>query len=276
MDLKKDLIKKSKKENATKTKKKYEPSYNEANAEKTNTIESRIIESRMNRLFVEMRNVEHLDEVRTGLHASAIITSDNDFCYREQVLSLFYHQNQGKELSVGLLKIFAAGNSIHEKWQTMFEKSGILIKNEVRSFSAKYDLLFTPDSIVSLNGKDYVVEIKSMNTFAFQKAKSHPMGQKQCMLYMHLLGIPNGFVLVEDKNSQDIKVFPVEYDYQAVLPYLDRLNEVQELKKDFVENRVVPSRKCDDANCKRALECNMRDVCFGSREIRRELRLKNN
>jgi CRISPR/Cas system-associated exonuclease Cas4 (RecB family) len=215
-----------------------------------------------------------LVETRAGLHASAIISSDSEFCYRAQLLSLFYEQAQGQNLPVKLLKIFAAGTSIHEKWQNMFEKGGICIKNEARSFSEKYDLYFTPDSIVEIGGKIYVCEIKSMNTFSFLKATSHPSGQKQCLLYMHLLGIENGFVLAEDKNNQEIKIFPVEYDYMKVAPFLDRLNEIQEMKKAFIEDKAVPPRKCGSSTCKAAEACNMHDVCWGSSSTRKTLRLK--
>lgn len=228
----------------------------------TNSSESLIIKQRLNKLFVEMRDINNLEEERAGLHGSAIIESETSFCFRCQLLSLFYKQGQGKDLPIDLLRIFKEGNAIHEKWQNMFEKAGIAIKNEARSYSTKYDLYFTPDSIIKIDGRIYVVEIKSMNTFSFKKATSHPSGQKQCMLYMHLLGIPNGFVLGEDKNTQQFEIFPVEYSYEKVLPYIYRLNEIQLMKKNFIENKEVPPRKCKNANTKKAMECPMRDCCF--------------
>lgn len=237
-----------------------------------NSSETLVIKQRLNKLFIEMRDTRHLDEERAGLHGSAIIDSDANFCYRCQLLSLFYKQGQGKDLPVNLLRIFSEGNAIHGKWQDMFEKAGIAVRNEARSYSEKYDLYFTPDSIIKINGKLYVVEIKSMNTFSFKKATSHPSGQKQCMLYMHLLGIPNGFVLAEDKNSQEFEIFPVVYDYNKILPYIARLNEIQEMKRDFIKSKTVPPRKCKNANVKRALECSMRDCCFNIGEGRIKLK----
>lgn len=221
-----------------------------------------VLEHKLNSFFYTMRDEGNAEEKRVGLHASSIIQSDDVFCHRAQVLSLFYEQGQGHDLPVGLLKIFAAGDSIHEKWQNMFIKNGICVKNEARSFSEKYDLIFTPDAILNINNKLYVGEIKSMNTFSFKKATSHPSGEKQCLIYMHLLGIEDGFVLAEDKNDQNIKVFPVKYDYKKVLPYIDRLNEVQEMKKEFLENKVMPARKCRSSDVKRAQSCNLRDCCF--------------
>lgn len=37
---------------------------------------------------------------RVGLHASALIKGDKEFCLRQQVLSLIYRQLQGEQISV--------------------------------------------------------------------------------------------------------------------------------------------------------------------------------
>lgn len=270
VDFKKQLIKESNKVKEAKETKLIKEIKKVKAATTVNTADTLVIEHKLNKMFLTMR--DHREETRAGLHGSAIIQPDSSFCYRAQLLSLFYEQTQGHELPVGLLKIFAAGNSIHEKWQTMFEKCDVCVKNEARSFSEKYDMYFTPDSILRINDKLYVCEIKSMNTFSFKKATSHPSGEKQCLLYMHLLGIEDGFVLAEDKNDQNIKIFPVKYDYEKVLPYIDRLNEIQEMKKDFVENKTVPERRCKSSETKQALSCNMRECCFNIGNGRKKLK----
>lgn len=222
-------------------------------------ISGLVIQSKLNKLFY-LR--DHHDEERAGLHASAIIVSDNEFCYRQQVLSLIYRQNQGEQLPVKLLRIFAEGEAIHRKWQNLFVKAGIAEHIEARHYSEEYELYFTPDAVINLDGTKYVVEIKSMNTFSYQKAKSHPTGRKQLLLYMHLLGIPQGFVLAEDKNTQDWQPFMQRYDYDQVVPYLERLHQVQELKQNFLKFQEMPARKCKNSTCKKAAECPMRDACF--------------
>ena len=52
---------------------------------------------------------------RVGLHASALIKGEKDFCLRQQVLSLIYRQLQGEQIPVGLKRIYKEGNTIHEK-----------------------------------------------------------------------------------------------------------------------------------------------------------------
>lgn len=97
---------------------------------------SMLVKNRLEKLFIEDRDHEN----RYGLHASAIIAPEKEFCYREQVLSLFYEMNQGEQLPVKLLKIFAQGNAMHEKWYSLFKRAGIDVAIERSLFIPEYDL----------------------------------------------------------------------------------------------------------------------------------------
>ncbi len=176
-------------------------------SESSNEMQSMLIMQQFNKLFYMRENRE---EERAGLHASSITASDNDFCYREQMLSLLYKQNQGENFSVGLMRIFAAGNSIHEKWQKLFVLAKIAIGIESRSFSEQWEVYLTPDAILELLGKQWICEIKSVNTYQFKKMKSHPKAEKQAQFYMHFMGIPRALILCEDKNTQEVKIFIIK------------------------------------------------------------------
>lgn len=207
---------------------------------------------------------------RAGLHASAIIVSDDKFCYRQQVISLFYKMSQGEHLPVPLKRIFEEGNAIHEKWQRLFIRAGYsdASRLDVSQFNEDYDLGFTPDIICEfpLGGslREMVVEIKSVNTYSFSKMLSHPSAKKQLFLYMYLTGIHEGFVLCDDKNTQDIKVFYYQYEEKEVKKYVNRLKKIQEYKRDLIEKGKMVKRhkKCTDPECKMAKECNLRDACW--------------
>lgn len=225
-----------------------------------------LLEQELNALF-SLPGRDH--EERTGLHASAIIASPTQFCLREQILSLFYKRNKENNLPVGLLRIFKEGNCIHEKWQDMFVKAGIAKGIEDRGYSALFDLFMTPDAIIEVNGKLYVVEIKSCNTFSYKHMiDSHPSGTKQLQLYMHFLCIPNGFVLAEDKNNQEFKIFPVKYEPNQARPYVERLYEIKEARERYMMERKLPIRMCGSHGCKRAMGCGMSDACFGKKRIK--------
>ena len=223
---------------------------------------------------------------RKGLHASAMIVSDDKFCYRQQVLSLFYKQLQGEQTSVGLKRIFAEGDAIHEKWQRLFIRGNLCnpLDCDYSRFAEDFDLSYTPDIICqipanySLTGVydekvekvPYIVEIKSVNTFTYKKQKYHASGRKQCQLYMYLTGIHNGIVLCDDKNTQEFKVYKYEYNPNEIKKEIRRLEQVQEYKRQLLKQKKLVKRheKCTGYTSKKAQECPMRDVCFGKSKER--------
>ena len=87
----------------------------EGNRTKLNSNEEQEIEQVLNSLFYLDKNIDEElkflksvmtrgqeSQERKGLHASAVIVSDDKFCYRQQVLSLFYKQLQGEQNSAAL------------------------------------------------------------------------------------------------------------------------------------------------------------------------------
>lgn len=230
--------------------------------------ESRDLQAKINQLFYRDKQIDKelqfLRSVMTrgqetterkGLHASAIIKSDKEFCYRQQVLSLFYKQAQGENVPIGLKRIFSEGDAIHEKLQRLFIRGGYAdpLDCDFSRFAVEYDLSYTPDIICTVDGVKMVGEIKSMNTYAFQKQREHISGKHQLYLYMYLTGIHKGFTLCEDKNTQDIKVMVYDFDFKEVQPYVARLERIQLLKNRFIKYHKIVKR---DINCK-SLTCKM-------------------
>lgn len=206
---------------------------------------------------------------RKGLHASALIASDNEFCIRAQVLSLVYKQAQDADVSIALKRIFEQGNAIHEKWQRMFLRAGWsdVSQLDVTQFNKQYKVSYTPDIICFIPEfyKGLMVgEIKSVNTFQFQKMVHHPSAGKQLMWYLYLTGIKKGFVLSEDKNTQAIKLEVYDYDESKVSTYIERCESIMYYyHKLYDEHRMVA--RPDDASgieCKKCRSCNMKYACW--------------
>lgn len=218
-------------------------------------------ESRFIKMLLER---EGENQERVGLHASAMLASDNEFCLRQQVLSLLFKQIQNENISASLARVFEEGNCIHQKWQRLFIAAGLGKPEDMdrHRYIQKYELSYTPDARINIFGDDVLVEIKSMNTYSFQKATSHPSGEKQLNFYLCLENLPWGFVLAEDKNTQDFKVFIVKKDKEKAAEYLERLIDIKEAKEYFLESKKMPARKCKSCDCKQAQKCNMRDACF--------------
>lgn len=256
------------------------------NRTKIQDSESARLEKILNKMFYLEKNIEEEtkfikqvmtrgleSQERKGLHASAIIVSDNKFCLRQQVLSLWYKMQQGEQVNIGLKRIFEEGNAIHEKWQRLFIRAGYseAVDLDKTEFCEEYELSYTPDIICRIEEfyeGDMVGEIKSVNTFQFnnmvKKGTRHTSGEKQCQLYMHLKGLKKGFVLCEDKNTQEFLVFVLDYDYQVVKPFIKRLERVKNKKKRLLKEKKMVKRKkgCDSPTCKIASSCNMRDACY--------------
>jgi hypothetical protein len=219
---------------------------------------------------------------RIGLHASALISGEKDFCLRQQVLSLMYHQLQGEQISVGLKRVFEEGNAIHEKWQRMFIRAGYSKAEDLdmTQFNKQWRVSFTPDVICYIpefyDGK-MIGELKSVNTFQFQHMTKHPSAWKQCQWYMCLniarekkAGTWNGkdylkgFVLSEDKNTQDFRIEIYDFDSHITDAFEDRAEQVKYYyKRVFKEGKMV-KRPSDAKNpdCKRCATCALRDACW--------------
>ena len=252
------------------------------NNTKIQTSDARDLEVILNKLFYLPKNVEEESafvkqvmtrglesQERVGLHASALIKGDKDFCLRQQVLSLMYRQLQGEQLPVGLMKIFEEGNAIHEKWQRLFIRGGYSTANDldVTQFNEKYRISFTPDIICRIpefyDGK-MIGELKSVNTHQFRKMNRHPSAWKQLQWYMYLSGIHKGFVLSEDKNTQETKIEIYDYDVNIVSQFIDRAEEIKfRYKKAMKEHKMV--KRPEDAtspDCKRCKQCALINACW--------------
>ena len=219
---------------------------------------------------------------RVGLHASAMLVGDKDFCLRAQILSLIYKQSQGEQLPVGLLRIFEEGNAIHEKWQRLLIRAGYGKAKDMdyTRYCDEYMLSYTPDIVCKIpqfyDGA-MVGEIKSVNTFQFKKMTKHPSAWKQCQWYMHLClkeakekGTWNGkdylkgFVLADDKNNQDFKLEVYDYEPTKIEPFADRAESIMyNYNRVFEEGKMVGRpTESKTPTCKRCADCFMREACW--------------
>ena len=212
--------------------------------------------------------------LRTGLHASALLIPEEQWCVRRHVLAeRFPDRVERIELMQWQWKthsIFENGWDLHQRWQQVFLNAGIAVFNrEMNDYELDLThvdqegmLHFSPDAIIEYGGIQYVVEIKGYNDRTYQQmiAAPHPpeAAHRQCNLYMHMLGLKRGFVLVENKNTQDFHVWAVAYDFDMTQLYIDRLYQV----KGKLATGSMPARKCFSPGDTLARSCPMRKICF--------------
>lgn len=196
-------------------------------------------------------------------HCSNIIVEPEKFCIRKQIYDYLNHEN--RDLNPGLLRVFLQGIVIHEKWQDIFVKSGKAEKIEVTHYSKRFHLTATPDAIIKLWGKSWVVEIKSVRSEIFNKMRKDikPISAAivQANLYMWLTGIPRAVILAENKNTQDIKTFFIEFEPQKIKKYLEQHLKVL----SYLKRKVLPKPCCTSCQDKRAKGCAYVNKCFGGK-----------
>lgn len=265
------------------------------NGSKVQSTESAKMEVILNKLFYLPKDVDEEvkfvkqvmtrgleSQERVGLHASAMIVSDKQFCIRQQVLSLIFKQLQGEQLPISLMRIFEEGNAIHEKWQRLLIRGGYAKAKTLdrTRMDSEYQISFTPDIVCKIpefyDGA-MIGEIKSVNPFQFKKMTSHPKAHSQLQFYMYLCmkaakekGVWNGkdymkgFVLCDDKGGQDFKTFIYDYEPETVAPFIERSEAVTYHFNKFNEEGKMVKRKkeCTSYNCKLAEKCPMKDACW--------------
>ena len=207
---------------------------------------------------------------RKGLHSSVILDSDKKHCLRQHVLSLHYKQRQGEQVNIDLMRIFEEGNAIHEKWQRLFIRGGFGSTDDMDtpSVDERYSLIYTPDAKIIVPGffddKPFIVEIKSMRSFAYTKSTGHSHGENQANMYMYYEKCRNAVVLCENKDTQEFRLHIRQFNKEKARPYVNRLKEINEADRRFIEVGKPPDRHCDCGRVisEKAEKCPMRDSCW--------------
>ncbi len=141
------------------------------------------------------------------------------------------------EMDPRILRIFERGEHLHQNIFNILYRLRIGVTTEVK-IPAQEIVSGRADAIVCLDGVNYVVDIKSMNSMIFRKlAAPKPENIFQIQLYMHYFQIEKGILFYIDKDRQEIKEFIIDYDAKLVNGLILAF---EELKKK-IEAEIVPS-----------------------------------
>jgi CRISPR-associated protein Cas4 len=159
-----------------------------------------------------------------------------------------------KAMDARILRVFEHGDYTHLRIISTLFSLGLVKATEI-DIPNKEIVHGRADAIVNIDGEPYVVEIKSINSIAFGKLESpDPDHYKQIQLYLHYFNIKKGIVIYENKNTQEIKEFAVDYDEKTVQEVLEKFHVL----KAQIQSNIVPSKgdmgwKCN--YCPYAEEC---------------------
>lgn len=152
-------------------------------------------------------------------------------------------------------RILENGDYVHKRFQSMFAEMGILIGAEIEPPSNGL-INGRADAIITDGEQNYVVDIKSASQWSFNPMTSMPEEYKtQLLLYMYFLNIPNGILLVENKDNQAIKEFRIQMhddNRQYVLDVLEKLKKLKEQiyvsEEPICEGNLEKCKYCDYKN----------------------------
>lgn len=158
------------------------------------------------------------------------------------------------------------GTSAGERIADMLEAAGILTGREVEVTNPTDDppIRGYIDALVEWQGQEVVVEVKTTRNATWQSrvAKYTVPGYQllQLLIYMHLTSHERGFLLTENKDTNELFVYPVkmtEKNKQLVEDTLDWMRTV----KENAENGELPTRPFSKSSyqCK---GCPVRDKCW--------------
>jgi CRISPR/Cas system-associated exonuclease Cas4 (RecB family) len=205
-------------------------------------------------------------------------------CLRAIVYQMLGYE--GREPDAKGLSIMDNGTYFHERMESNIRKTDIFVaselplKNEQLNISGRLDLViknFSPhtpdDKIVKLiNHKSetvyegpsndvMIVELKSINEkgFTYLKGKGEPKEEhvQQIQLYMYMTGIHSGILLYENKNTQEMMDFYVEYNEEVVQEVVIKIMKA----KQYKERTIIPPRDYAKSSMQ-CTYCDFKNVCW--------------
>ncbi len=194
---------------------------------------------------------ESRNDTRDYFHISEV-----DKCPR----AIFYKMKGylGEKFKADMYRKLDNGDYVHKRIMSILVSLGIVVASEIRIPESN---LFhgRADAIVTIDNELYVLEIKSMNRYAFDKLEApDPAHLKQIQLYMHYFNINKGIILVENKDSQEMKEFIVTRDDRI-------LNEIFisfGILKEMTQANTIPPKPNFNRDEKwRCDYCPYRKVC---------------
>jgi len=128
-----------------------------------------------------------------------------------------------------LQRIFDNGNFLEERMATYFTKMDILLDREVEAKSDNPPISGRVDFLLKHADYDKIgLELKSINDKGFEALKNRPKREHtvQLQIYLHILKLPYGVVLYENKNNQKLKAFGMLPDPEIWAQILKKCEDI--------------------------------------------------
>jgi CRISPR/Cas system-associated exonuclease Cas4 (RecB family) len=183
------------------------------------------------------------------------------------IRKVFYSYKNPKEVDTELLKVFEAGNILHEfivhvleseknpQIELLEKESPFVLEVEDIIISGRVDDII----VVKIDNQVFLVEVKSTSSLKYTN-EPHEAHIMQLQLYMHAKDIHNGLMIYLEKNTLQSKTFPVSYDVKYADKTIKRLKELhQHIKEDKLPIAEARIKYSMNWMCK---GCQYREECF--------------
>lgn len=162
------------------------------------------------------------------------------------------------------IAIMSNGTYGHQRIEQVFEDAGILVDKEVEIKLQDPPIRGYMDVVINWHGQQIVGEIKTTRQEAFFHRlwgnKPSTNNLFQILIYMKATNTPVGFLLYENKNTQEILILPIEMDVKNEALLEDALDWLRKVRKAW-EDGEMPNRPFTKRNkiCK---DCPVFDTCW--------------
>jgi len=144
-----------------------------------------------------------------------------------------------KQMDARILRVFDHGDYTHLRIISTLFSLGLVKATEIEIPNNEI-IHGRADAILNIEKEPHVAEIKSINSVSFNRLECPEQDHyKQIQLYLHFFNIKKGILIYENKNSQELKEFIVNYDEKLAKELLEKFN----LLKIDIDKNIIPSAK---------------------------------
>lgn len=152
------------------------------------------------------------------------------------IRKVWYSYKKPKEIKAELLRIFEAGNMLHEfiaevisseknpEVELLQQEMPIEVKEKSFIISGRVDNLV----LVRIDNEEVLVEVKSTKFLREEPQKQHIM---QLQFYMYSTGIHKGMVLYIQKDNLQTRWFDIKYDKKQVARIIEKFKTLDKFLK---------------------------------------------
>jgi hypothetical protein len=165
---------------------------------------------------------------------------------------------------------FETGTYVGVVFQNLCERAGYLVKREVPIVNPELKILGHADGLLKIDGKKYILEIKTINARNFTLLTGPKDAHKrQCHAYMKGLGVKQAIVVYLEKDRHGVKEYLVEFD---PLYYEEFVGS--RIRKFFrrIRTRKAPIREGLSPSSEICRYCDFAKLCFNTERNKQFLR----